>query len=37
MAEMLGVSKPTIERAIKASTKIKYVGSSKGGHWEITE
>ena len=37
MAEMLGVSKPTIERAIKASTTIKYVGSSKGGHWEIIE
>jgi predicted HTH transcriptional regulator len=37
MAELLGVSKPTIERAIKASNKIKYVGPSKGGHWEITE
>ena len=22
---------------IEASTKIKDVGSSKGGHWEITE
>lgn len=37
MAELLGVSKPTIERAIKASNKIKYVGPSKGGHWEIIE
>ena len=37
MAELLGVSKPTIERETKWSNKIKYVGSSKGGHWEVKE
>ena len=37
IADSLGVSKKTIERLIKISKKIKYVGSSKGGHWEIME
>ena len=37
MADNIGVSEPTIKRAIRASEKIKYVGSSKGGHWEVIE
>ena len=37
MADNIGVSEPTIKRAIRASKKIKYVGSSKGGHWEVIE
>lgn len=35
MAERTGVSKATVERCIKASNRIFYVGSKKGGHWEI--
>ena len=35
MAEIIGVSKATIERCIKKSVKIKYIGSKKGGHWEV--
>ena len=30
-------SKATIERIIKKSKKIKYVGSSKKGYWEIVD
>ena len=37
MDEMLDVSKATIERALKASNKVKYVGPSKGGHCEVKE
>ena len=37
MAEMLGVSKVTIERALKAANKVKYVGPSKGGYCEVKE
>ena len=37
MAEKTGVSKATIERYIKSSSKIFYVGSKKGGHWEVKE
>ena len=37
MANRLGCSKKTIERTIKKSSRIEYVGSAKGGHWEITE
>ena len=37
MAEKIGKSKATIERIIKKSKKIKYVGSSKKGYWEIVE
>ena len=37
MAEKTGVSKATIERCIKSSSKIFYVGSKKGGHWEVKE
>ena len=37
MAEILGVSEPTIKREIKASNKIIYFGPSKDGHWEIKE
>ena len=36
MAEKTGVSKATIERCIKSS-KISYVGSKKGGHWEVKD
>lgn len=35
MAEKIGKSQPTIAREIRKSNKIKYVGSSKKGHWEI--
>ena len=37
MAEKIGKSKATIERIIKKSKKIKYVGSSKKGYWEIVK
>ncbi len=37
MAEILGVSEPTIKRAIKASIKIKYFDPSKGGHWKVKD
>ena len=37
MAEKIGKSKATIERIIKKSKKIKYVGSSKKGHWIVNE
>ena len=37
MAEALHVSKTIIERALKASNRIKHVGSYKGGHCEVTE
>ena len=37
MAVELGVSKATITRAIRKSTKIVFVGSSKKGHWEIID
>ena len=35
MAEKIGKSKATVERTIKQSKKIRYIGSSKKGHWEI--
>ncbi len=37
MAIIINKSKPTIERIIKKSKKIKYIGSSKSGHWKIIE
>ena len=37
MAEYVGKSKPTIERLLRKSTKIKYVGSGKHGHLEVKE
>lgn len=37
MAKHIGKSKATIERILKKSTKINYVGSSKSGHWQIKE
>ena len=37
MAVTIDKSKPTIERIIKKSKRIKYVGSSRSGHWEIVE
>ena len=37
LAEKLSKSKATIARAIKKSEEIKFVGSSKTGHWEIID
>jgi hypothetical protein len=37
MTEKTGVSKTTIERCIKSSSRISYVDSKKGGHWEVKE
>lgn len=37
MSDKIGKSKSTIERAIRASNKIKFIGFAKSGHWEITE
>ncbi len=37
MAEKIGKSKATVERVIKKSKKIKYIGSSKKGYWEIVK
>ena len=37
MAETLGVSLSTVKREISKYNRIKYVGPSKGGHWEIKE
>ncbi|MBQ8292909.1 MAG: hypothetical protein IJX78_03760 [Bacilli bacterium] len=35
MANAIGKTVKTVQRIIKRSNKIKYVGSSKTGHWEI--
>ena len=37
LAVKLSKSKATITRSIKSSGEIKFVGSSKTGHWEIVE
>lgn len=37
MSEKLGISIRTLQRIINASDKIRFVGSSKGGHWEVIE
>ena len=37
LASNLNKSKTTIYRVIKKSNKIKFVGSSKSGHWEIKD
>ena len=37
MAEKIGVSKATIERTLLQTNDIKFVGSSKTGHWEIID
>lgn len=37
MALLFGKSVKTIEREIKKSSKIKYVGTGKSGHWEIKD
>lgn len=37
MSALLGKSLSTIFRILKNSPHIKYVGSSKNGHWEIAE
>ena len=36
MATKIGVSKATIERELSKFKNIRFVGSSKTGHWEIT-
>lgn len=36
MATKIGVSKATIERESSKFKNIRFVGSSKTGHWEIT-
>lgn len=37
IAKELGVSEKTIEREMKKTNKIVYVGSGYSGHWEIKE
>ena len=37
MAALLDISKTTLERIIKKSQKIYYVGPKKGGHWVVTD
>ena len=37
MAHELSVSLRTIQRIINSLTSLKYVGSGRGGHWEIHE
>lgn len=37
MSEKLGISIRTLQRIINASDKIRFVGSSKSGHWEVIE
>ena len=32
---IIGVSRATVGRILQKTTKIKYVGSGKYGHWEI--
>lgn len=35
MVKKIGISKGSIERCISKSSKIKYIGPKKGGHWEV--
>lgn len=37
MAKELGVSKATIERCLKASKRILFIGHAKSGHWEVVD
>lgn len=37
IAKELGVSEKTIEREMKKTNKIVYIGSGDSGHWEIKE
>lgn len=37
MASAIGKTEKTVERSIKSSSKIRRVGSFKGGHWEIVD
>lgn len=37
MASKLRVSKATITRAIRKSTRIAFIGFSKNGHWEVVD
>lgn len=37
MAALLDISKTTLERIIKKSQKIYYVGPKKGGHWVVSD
>lgn len=37
MASVIGKSIKTIEREIKKSFKIKFIGTGKSGHWKVEE
>ena len=37
MATKVGVSKATIARTIRDSKRIKHIGSSKNGYWEVAD
>ena len=37
MATKIGISKATIERELSKFKNIRFVGSSKTEHWEITD
>lgn len=37
LARLIGKTIKTVQRLIKADGTIKYVGSSKSGHWEIID
>ena len=37
IADKTNVSKSTVERLFKKSTKFKHIGSNKKGHWEVIE
>lgn len=37
MANLIGKTVKTVQRIIKKTSNIKYIGSSKTGHWEIIE
>ncbi len=35
IAKIIGKSAKTVQRTIKENAKIKFIGNSKNGHWEI--
>ena len=37
MVKIIGVSRATITRVLKASQRVKHIGPNKGGHWETIE
>ena len=37
MVAKLGISKASIARCISKSSKIKYIGPKKVGHWEVCD